>query len=316
MNKLKNNLRKLWLLGALGSFIMGIIFTYLYSLESHMLFGICFLLSYITISIFIFVVYQLSEQEKVDEINRIRKQKEGTQKNQKYMELTEIYPEIKNNAKIPHNAKQIFITKDNTDLNLVVNQYYVWRDQTNLILFPFLLPYESISDETLRKEYYSSKIIDIDTIEYFATRGEVFRETKISGGGGGGSSIKGAVIGGVIAGGAGAVIGSRKKNQQIRSETITHDTRETFINIFIDDEVRKSLFLKFSDFVKLQDLLPEKEYGIVSTIKSTQIIREAKKAEQSKSIIKQIKELAELKDNGILTEEEFNNKKKELLAKI
>ncbi|WP_010243672.1 hypothetical protein [Acetivibrio cellulolyticus] len=83
----------------------------------------------------------------------------------------------------------------------------------------------------------------LDKIEYYATRGEIVHENKITGGGGGGSSIKGAVIGGVIAGEAGAIIGSRKKLDPIKSELIAHDNRETFLNFFDDNNIKNSMFL-------------------------------------------------------------------------
>jgi hypothetical protein len=163
--------------------------------------------------------------------------------------------------------------------------------------------------------YYRPISIALSSVEYFAKSGEVYRETQISGGGGGGSSLGGAIVGGLIAGDAGAVIGSRKSTDAITTKTITHDSRETIIS-YLDNAQRKVLTLRYKDYQVLDDLIPEKNYEVVTEIKKQGIIQQSIKADKSKAITEQIKELAGLRDNGILTEEEFADKKKELLAKI
>lgn len=145
----------------------------------------------------------------------------------------------------------------------------------------------------------------LDKIEYYATRGEIVHENKITGGGGGGSSIKGAVIGGVIAGEAGAIIGSRKKLDPIKSELIAHDNRETFLNFFDDNNIKNSMFFDFNDYSIFNELIPEKSFDIVNTIKTNNILNRVVNESKSTSIPDQIRELAKLKSEGILTEEEF-----------
>ena len=84
------------------------------------------------------------------------------------------------------------------------------------------------------EENYSDKVfrynISLDKIEYYGVEGKVFRENKISGGGGGGSSVVGAIVGGAIAGETGAIIGSRRKVNEIKSELLTHDNRAMVLN--------------------------------------------------------------------------------------
>jgi hypothetical protein len=192
-------------------------------------------------------------------------------------------------------------------------KYYVWKADNNLCFFP-----EGIRE----KEEYILYQIALEQIEYYATRGEVHRETKISGGGGtiGGSSITGAVLGAMVAGGTGAVIGSRKegKIEQIKSEIITHDERETFLNYYVD-KVRHSLFFDYYDYNILLKLIPTKAYGNHQSQYSVKpIISNLQNNTQHNNLetIKQIRELSVLKDEGIITQEEFNEKKKLLMDKI
>lgn len=99
--------------------------------------------------------------------------------------------------------------------------------------------------------------LPLNQIECFSQHGEIFRENKITGGGGRGSSIGGAVAGEIIAGEAGAVIGSRQKVNEIKSELITHDTRETFLN-YLDNDKRYPLFFNVESYQTLNDLILKK----------------------------------------------------------
>ena len=180
---------------------------------------------------------------------------------------------------------------------------YIWIEEEKLCFFP----------SVAQSEAYVYKVysIPLKDIEYYATQGSISKETKISGGGGeiGGSSIGGAMVGGVIAGGAGAIIGSRKKGkiEPIKSEIIKHDNRETFLNYFIDG-VKHSMFFNYEDYAIFLKVIPEKEYN---KFLNTRVVKGSKQ-----SFKEQLIDLADLKEKGILTEEEFNKKKKILLDKI
>jgi hypothetical protein len=230
--------------------------------------------------------------------------------------LKENYERVKAKYSIPSEAKKITYTKasGNSPLTLAnsENDMYIWRNGDEICFFP-----DAPNDK-------SSLIIDevklfsipIRDIEYFSMRGEISRETKISGGGGGGSSLGGAVTGALIAGEVGAVIGSRKKIDEIKSEVVIHDSRETFLNFFDENKNRCSLFFDKNGYLILNDLMPEKEYNIVSAIKSTGIIRNQITNNEKLDITSQLRELSKLKVEGIITEQEFSEKKKMLLDKI
>lgn len=234
--------------------------------------------------------------------NKNKQQMEMEAKQIEDEEDLKVYKEKMLEYNIDENYKAITYKRGFAKLKSI--KHYIWVEDKNLCFFP-TIP-QSI------KEEYSIYKIPIENIEYYATQGSITKETKISGGGGevGGSSIGGAIVGGVVAGGAGAVIGSRKKGkiEEIKSEIVSHDNRETFLNYFVDGD-KHSMFFDFGDYTTLLKLLPQKEYSVVVNSHITKAINPT-------SVTKQLKELAELKESGIITEEEFLDKKKVLLDKI
>lgn len=152
--------------------------------------------------------------------------------------------------------------------------------------------------------------ISINNIKSFLRQGDLYVETNISGGGGGGTSIKGAVVGEVIAGPAGAIIGSRKKNDPIKTENNVVDKRQTILEFEYNNNLTY-MYFDSKAYDVFMNIIPSKEINFVNSknIKKNELI-------DSDDIYNQIKKLSELKNEGILTEEEFNEKKKVLLGKI
>ena len=125
-----------------------------------------------------------------------------------------------------------------------------------------------------------------------------------------------AIVGGVLAGGVGAIVGTGTrgssdvvKNLAIR--IITNDISNSLVMITLinSDTKRDSAFYK-NCMASAQ--------GIYSTIAS--ILNSSKidkgtipDSIEAKSVSNQIRELAKLKEEGLITEEEFNKKKKALL---
>ena len=222
-------------------------------------------------------------------------------------------------------AKELFQMPENCDsveykngyLNIErtpTNLYYLWvNNETDLCL---------LSIKPREDDDYQIFKIPLDSIEYFYYRGEICKETRISGGGGdvGGNSITGAIVGGALFGGAGAIIGSRRKGkiEPIKTEIVTNDNREAYINVFIDG-VKRSLFFNFGAYNSLLKLMPEKEYSVVACrqTSASRVLNVSKNEGSNNSrVVEQIRQLQALKHDGILSKEEFDDKKRILLAKI
>lgn len=157
------------------------------------------------------------------------------------------------------------------------------------------------------------KKIPLEKIAYYIVEGEVIRENKISGGGGGGSTVGGAVVGGLIAGDVGAIIGSRGKVTSISSQLITHDTRKTVFYFYDDNNEKQKIVFDFESYEQFRDLLPEKTFEVVNAINIDKALSKQSIAINTPSLSEQIRELGTLRDEGLLTDEEFKTAKRQLL---
>lgn len=233
------------------------------------------------------------------------------------------YNRIRKGVDIPIFAKKIsYINSSPTSQLPLANEksnFFIWKTHSSINFFPC----SPSSSKALSSTQMITRSLLLSKVESFEKAGEVFRETKISGGGGGGSSLSGAILGGLLAGGVGAIVGSRKKVNPVTSQLITHDTRGTVLNYFDKINRRQQLFFDIDAYQVFNDLIPDKEVDIVKSLKSSQIIQSKTQAQSNqpqvnlnKSVTDQLRELAKLRDEGIITEQEFIEKKKILLDKI
>lgn len=114
----------------------------------------------------------------------------------------------------------------------------------------------------------------------------------------------GATIGFFI----GVLLGRRKRVNK-RNKI---DNRKTYLN-YIENNENKCMVFTSKDYDALLKLIPEKE---MNYIENNNILKSDKYKNDNSCIYKDIEELAKLRDRGILTEDEFNNKKQLLLEKI
>lgn len=197
--------------------------------------------------------------------------------------------------------------KDKHDLNKKIYKK-VGKDKTHLVFYTSILPLRKSEwsqgtqyiNTVMPGEIIIDRKIPLDDIVYFESTGDV---SFTSHNYGGGSSIGGAIIGGLLAGDAGAIIGSRKS---VNSMTMSHDTRETVLKLKTGIE---RLPFKFYDiFCKV---IPDKD---LKSIQAVSLSNDSnKKLESPKSNLDEIKKLKDLLDIGAITQEEFENKKKELI---
>lgn len=155
------------------------------------------------------------------------------------------------------------------------------------------------------------QFINLNEIEYFKYEGEVNYTTTVSGGGSKGVSYSRAILGGLLFGPAGAIVGAMKGNEikEIKSSYIEHDNRYIVL-VYKDTSgkvVKKKLNYEYYEL--FNKLIPEKEYDYVQLNSKNSI-----KSKNEHSVpYEQLKELKSLVDLGVISEEEFNAKKKQLL---
>lgn len=145
-------------------------------------------------------------------------------------------------------------------------------------------------------------ILPLENIRTFLRQGDMYVETNVSGGGGGGTSIPGAIVGNVVAGPVGAVIGSRKKNEPITSENKVVDTRQTILE-FEHNSILHYMFFNSNAYNIFLDLIPEKEMAFIKNKNNNDLNK-----------YEEIHQLSKLKDEGLITDDEFNLKKKQILG--
>lgn len=191
---------------------------------------------------------------------------------------------------------------------------FIWVNDNKICFFPSIdcidLYFMSGAMSQLNFVTLSINIYDIIS---FSKEGEIFHETKMSGGGGGGSSIGKAIFGGIIAGGAGAIVASRKKTEAIKSELITHDERTCCLT-YLEKNTKQIMLFGYSDYKIFKELIPEKDISVIDEIRRRNVID--KQTTPQTDNIQKIRDLGTLRDEGILTQEEFDEKKKELLKKV
>ena len=199
-------------------------------------------------------------------------------------------------------------------LMLLRNDFYIWFENGILNILPTEehLEDEHITYATLPKDLAAvldpndirAFSIPVTKIKHYKIVGQERSETKVRSTNDG-INVKGAIIGGIIAGDAGAVIGSQHNKGQIVSNTEHFDER--FVELYYEDNgVTQKLKLSITAYPVLEKCMPEKEYDFV--------LSNAPSNDTSTDKFEEIKKYKALMDDGIITQEEFETKKKELLG--
>lgn len=154
--------------------------------------------------------------------------------------------------------------------------------------------------------------IEIKDIIYFQEKGEVGYSTDVTGGGSEGVNYAGAFIGGILFGTAGAVVGgmSGNKVEEIKSKAIEHDNRYVVIR-FLNNGKTVERKAAYQYFDVLNQLIPEKEYSYINMSTS---IEKVETPLIGNLPFEELKKLKELLDLGIITLDDFEQKKKQLLG--
>ena len=152
--------------------------------------------------------------------------------------------------------------------------------------------------------------LDISQIVNYRLTGDKHYVSDVSGGG---VNVGGAIIGGLLAGGVGAIIGG---TNGVSTEIKQIDERATIIT-YKDEEIYKYLILDANAYDFLKIICPEKDEKVISMKLATSGDTNctASTTKKSDNTISEIEKYYDLLQKGILTEEEFNDKKKSLLNK-
>lgn len=188
------------------------------------------------------------------------------------------------------------------DVTFLLNGLFVWVE--NGFLTFFVGP--DLNDLDVEDDFIYFSKFSVSKIKCFYRQGDTYTDTKILGGG---SSLGGAIVGGMIAGEAGAVIGSR---QEIKSETKFIDKRSTIL-VIEDSSTSKDHFLIFDTnaYDVFLEIIPTKEKSYIEFNSNTSNTNNPTDDEQD--VIDLLIKYKQLKDDGVITDEEFEKKKSELL---
>lgn len=194
------------------------------------------------------------------------------------------------------------------------NTFFIWAENNAIHLFPTDTTIKWMSKRTAFLTLEEKPIqcddihlisIPFDSIEYYNVTGEKRTETKVQSKNTG-VNVKGAIIGGSIAGDAGAVLGGMHNKNTIDSKTKQVDERTVDVLYKAQGQVKK-LKLGISAYSLFEEWIPAKEYSYYIASAQTS-------SANTKNEFDAIKNYKELLDAGIITQEEFDKKKKELLG--
>lgn len=217
-----------------------------------------------------------------------------------------IYDKIASNT-APINCNNIlYWIKDDTLYSIIPYDIYIKSIELELAQHKFDVVYNSKVPEI--NFTYDYDAIPLGNIKYFTKEGEIHHNTVVSGGNDG-PSISGAIIGGVLAGGAGAIIGSRVNNKEIKSEIVENDARKTILKYYKNGNLISKEY-DYQAFSVFEELIPDKEYNIVL---QNEIQKNTKPTNNDIDIEDSLKKLKDLKEKDLIDESEYQQKKKELL---
>lgn len=189
---------------------------------------------------------------------------------------------------------------------------YLWICNNYIKLFPKAEYYKNNLTSSESKPDVSElklKSISIDSILYFEEMGELRKYTTVSGGG---TSLKGALLGYVIADDLGAIIGSR---EPIKTAVVSEDDRRVELIYKNENGDIENLEFTYDAYSALKKMIPSKELKRIANLK----VAEKKedfctiKSQDLKTAKDKLKQLKEMKKEGLITEEEFLEQKKKIL---
>ena len=153
---------------------------------------------------------------------------------------------------------------------------------------------------------YGKITIPLDNISFFVREGDFYTETKTQ------IERKGRLLGALIAGDYGLINGT---HNEVTNTTVAVDKRKTFLYMEKDGE-EAAFILGSNAYDYLMEEIPQKEYKNVTLTRPFPAQENTPEVTEKDDVFETIKKLAELQKQGILTDEEYQEKKKHLLENI
>lgn len=254
-----------------------------------------------------------------DQIRNLFATKE--EKNEKQKLLNEYEVAIRKNQKEIEKIKKekyfkgsLDIPNENDKENFVLGFVYSFIKNNTLSFVEEAVqldePNKASTDVLKERTQEPLKInISLEDIKYYTINGEAKTIQEVTGTGGG-SSLGGAILGGVIAGSTGAIIGSRK-GIEIKTTNKEFDNRKLIIKT---TDNKKYIFYNAELYELLFEIIPEKDYEIYK--RSLEQNTNTSNLDNSTGQLEQLDKLSQLKEKGIITEQEFEESKKKILSKL
>ena len=132
---------------------------------------------------------------------------------------------------------------------------------------------------------------------------------------GGGTSLKGALLGYAVAEDVGAIIGSR---EPIKTTVVSEDDRRVELIYKDKDGNIKNLEFTHDSYQIFKKLLPSKELRRMANLKVSKKQKKVsgKKTKEFQEAKEKLEQLQEMKNEGLITENEFTEQKKKILSSL
>lgn len=192
---------------------------------------------------------------------------------------------------------------------------YVWIRNDHIELFPKAEYYKNNRTSSESKPDVSElklKSVPINSILYFEEAGELHKYATVSGGG---TSLKGALLGYAVAEDVGAIIGSR---EPIKTTVVSEDDRRVELIYKDKDGNIKNLEFTHDAYQIFKKLLPSKELRRMANLKVSKKQKKVsgKKTKEFQEAKEKLEQLQEMKNEGLITENEFTEQKKKILSSL
>lgn len=159
-------------------------------------------------------------------------------------------------------------------------------------------------------------VVPFSKIIFFNEKGEQHTEQYVTSTGGG-VNLGGAIVGGLLFGDAGAIVGGRAKNV-VSTINKTVDNRYVLFKYYDEKGSIITKKLPYEALDVLVEVTPEKEHSLLQVSKAPQerTLQSPQIEGNKTTTMDKIKELKEMLDAGLISQDEFNEQKARMLREM